>query len=186
MRHQKCWYVKVPAGRRYQWHILRRVSFLITSLHSNILWIEREGLAVDRSISLTSSSARIFLVCWFSSLYVIISESWNSSVMGKKIAGIIVVCLVAIAIVAVVALIATSQEDKGCRESEQEDFFCCKDLKTKLLGSQVGIYLYHLLEKHFWFGNLRIKSWIQIQFHNHTKTKLMDVKDISISRRNHE
>ena len=48
-------------GRRYQWHISRRVSFLITSLHSNILWIEREGLGVDRSISLTSSSARI---CW--------------------------------------------------------------------------------------------------------------------------
>ena len=70
--------------------------------------------------------------------------------MGKKVGGILLVCLVAIAIVsAVVALIATSQEDKGCRESEQEDFFCCKDLKTKLLGSQVGIYLYHLLEKHF-------------------------------------
>ena len=62
--------------------------------------------------------------------------------MGKKVGGTLFVCLVTIAIVAsiltaVVVLIGTTQEDKGCGRTEQEDFFCCNDLKTKLLISQV-------------------------------------------------
>ena len=60
--------------------------------------------------------------------------------MGKKVGGTFFVCLVAIAIVtAVVLLIATSQDHEGCGKSEEEDFFCCKELKTKLPRSQVGI-----------------------------------------------
>ena len=83
--------------------------------------------------------------------------------MRKRAICIIFVCLVvllAIAI-AVVASIATSREHEGTARKKQEDFFYCKDLKTKLVRSQVEI--------NFWFRILRIKSQTQTSYHSPIK-----------------
>ena len=71
--------------------------------------------------------------------------------MGKKVFDILYVILVAIfasciavsiAIAVVASIAALSQEeDEGCARSEKGDFFCCNDLKTKILRRQVGLFL---------------------------------------------
>ena len=59
--------------------------------------------------------------------------------MGKKVVCIVlvgIVVLLAIAIAVIASVVAKTPV--GEPEGEPEDFFCCRDLKTKLVRSQVG------------------------------------------------
>ena len=72
--------------------------------------------------------------------------------MGKKVGGILLVCLVAIAIVsAVVALIATSQEDEGRKEGRKDEVGKCVD-------NQVGCNSRPCQLSHMSYGSERKKS----------------------------
>ena len=89
--------------------------------------------------------------------------------MGKKVVGIIFVCVVilvaiAIAVIASVATKSTKEEEEPSKEEpskeepnkealvegEEEDFFCCRDGTTKLPRSKVEIF-----KKYSCFENLQ-------------------------------
>ena len=90
--------------------------------------------------------------------------------MGKKVVGIIFVCVVilvaiAIAVIASVATKSTKEEEEvpgkeepseevpnkeALVEGEEEDFFCCRDKTNKLPRSQVKIF-----KKYSCFENLQ-------------------------------
>ena len=79
--------------------------------------------------------------------------------MSKKVAGILFVCIVIVVAIAiaVIASVATKpgKEEVEAQVQEKEDFFCCMDLNTKLLRSQVEI---------------KDKISIHIHLQEHTKT----------------
>ena len=61
--------------------------------------------------------------------------------MGKKVVGIIFVCILVLVAIAIAVIASTAgKPGKGeevTKEEEEEDFFCCRDRHTKIVRSKV-------------------------------------------------